>query len=265
MPSCRLLVLIAALLTAACGSLPRPFEHDAPNPLLDDHRAMAPLVVLSVEGVPGLAEETAKALQDDEEMTASTAMGGSGALVLRGGVERDRLMWRATDVYGKQIIEIGQPRPAANLDKPGRQAVAHQAAALVAMALRGEDSGVADLAARPHATLRPVQAPPPLSGDGLTREMSRALTLRGVVIDDHDPVAVIEGKLRISPGTSGEDLLEIAWTVRDAAGKELGVVSQGSPVDHTLLIGDLGQLGRDIVNAGADGVAEVVHKRSSSR
>lgn len=253
------------LLLTACGPLPHPFEHDAPNPLLDDHRAMAPLTVRPVAELPGLAEDLARALQA-EEIAASTEDGGSaGRLLLTGAVEQGALRWRVAGADGKPLVEASQPLPAGKVDAATRPGIARQGAALLSRALRGEDSGLSDLEARPHVALRPVKVPPSVDADSLTGAMRQALAQRGLTVTDDAPRVVVEGHMRVSPGSGGQDVVELDWVVRDAAGRELGTVSQGSPVAHAQTIGNLGALGHDIANAGAEGVAEVIRQRLPAR
>jgi hypothetical protein len=251
------------VLLAACGPLPHPFESEQSNPLLDDVRAMTPLKVLPLPELPGLDKDLALALQN-EEIVASVEDGGPGALPLRGHVEDGAVIWRVEGANGQTVVENRQALPFGKFDALARLTLARQSAAALSRALRGEGSGLSDLEARPHVALRRVKTPPTIDADGLTITMSRALARQGILISDDKPVMVIEGTLRVLPGTGNQDVVEMEWLVRDASGKELGTVSQGGPVDHGLVIGNLGATGRDIANAGAEGVAQVVLQRKTA-
>ncbi|HLN24523.1 MAG TPA: hypothetical protein VK558_11115 [Patescibacteria group bacterium] len=248
-------------LLAACGPLPHPFESEQSNALLADVRAMAPVKVLPLAELPGLDKEVAQALQN-EEITASVEDGGPGALTLQGHVEDGAVLWHIADAAGKTVADSRQPLPPGKPDALARVTLARQSAAALSRALRGEGSGLSDLEARPHVALRRIKTPPTIDADSLTLTMSRALARQGIAISDDKPVMVVEGALRVLPGPKGgQDVVEVDWRVSDATGKELGMVSQGGPVDHGLVIGNLGATGRDITNAGAEGVAEVIRQR----
>ena len=254
---------LLSLLTA-CGPLPHPFESEQSNALLADVRAMAPLKVLPLTELPGLDKDLAQALQN-EELAASVEDGGPGSLAVTGHVEDGAVIWRVADAGGKTMAETRQTLPAGKFDALARLTLARQSATALSRALRGEGSGLSDLEARPHVALLRVKTPPTIDADSLTLTMSRALARQGIAISNDNPVMVVEGTLRVLPGSSGgQDVVEVDWLVRDATGKELGTVSQGGPVDHALVIGNLGATVRDIANAGAEGVAQVVLQRKTA-
>jgi hypothetical protein len=180
--------------------------------------------------------------------------------VVEDGAEGPAVLWRISSAQGTLIGETRQPLSGWP-PEPARTASATAGAALaVATLLRGDDAGVSDLEARPHVAVQPVKADTRFDVKGLTRAMERALARQGLAVRDDSPSFVVEGKVHIGPGQAGQDRVELDWTVRDASGKELGTVSQGSPVAHDLLQGDLGVLALEIANAGASGIAEVIQK-----
>ena len=262
--TCRRPAIALLCLLAACGPLPHPFESEQSNALLSDVRAMAPLKVLPLAELPGLDKDLAQALQN-EELAASVEDGGPGSLAVTGHVEDSAVVWRIADAAGKTMAETRQTLPSGKFDALARLTLARQSAGALSRALRGEGSGLSDLEARPHVALRRVKTPPAIDADSLTQTMGRALARQGIAISNDNPVMVVEGTLRVLPGPNGgQDVVEVDWLVRDAAGKELGTVSQGGPVDHALVIGNLGATGRDIANAGAEGVAQVVLQRKTA-
>lgn len=263
------LVLLAALASlaavAACGPLPRPFERDNANPLLTANSGLLPVAVSPVAGAPGLAEGMAEALVA-EDIAASIGSLGPPALTLRGRIDKSGpariVRWQVAAPTGQILGEVSQPLPAAPVAERPRPGAA--ATSAVAQLLRGDDSGAADVAARPRVAVRPVVAPKDFDGGTLTRAMAAALERQGLAVDPDKPAFVVEGSLRIGPAGNGQDMVEVDWTVRDSAGKELGVVSQGSPVPHQQLLGAVGPLARDIANAGAEGIGEVIRKSHQS-
>ncbi len=218
-----------------------------------------------IEGLPGLAEAMVTAF-DGQDIAATTEAGESRFLKLKGHIEGSdqarTLVWRIASAKGKTIGEIRLPLPPGRYDRADGGVLAAASAPAVAALLRGRDSGVGDLAVRTQVRLHPVSVPPGFDGASLTHAMARALARQGLAVDGPAPAFDIEGKLRITPGANDRDLVEVEWTVRDTAGKELGTVSQGSPVPRETLLGQVAILSRQIADAGAEGVAEVVRKSS---
>lgn len=258
-------VLLLAGLTTACGPLPRPFEHQRVNALLSDQRALAPLAVQRIDGAPGLAEAVTAAL-NREEIAASMENTGDGFLTLSGKIRSEggavQVIWQITSSDDHPINEFRQPLAADSLAPSHRNEFAESAAHAIVHALRGDDSGTADLEAAPHVAVHEIKAPPDFDGGSLSRAMSRALALQGLAIVSDHPSFVIDGNLQIGPTRAGQNLVTLDWTVRDGGGRELGTVSQGSPISHDRLLGPMRDLVRDIADAGAEGIAEVIHKQA---
>jgi hypothetical protein len=268
MAMCFSLILPQVCLLAACGPLPRPFEQQHVSALLSDQRALAPLAIQPIDGAPGLAEALVTAL-DHEDIAASTGAAGHGFQILSGTMRREnglpRMTWRITGADGHAIGETSQPLQADSLTPQGRDGFAAAAASAIAHALRGDDSGVADLDAAPHVALRGIQTPADFDGDSLSRAMSRALSQQGMTIDSSHPAFVVLGTLKVGPTLAGQNLVTVDWTVQDAVGRDLGTVSQGSPVPHDRLFEPPTGLVREIATAGAEGIREVIAKQSERR
>ena len=260
--------LLVPLLASACGPLPRPFQAPEANPLLDDTRAMQALSVQTVEGWPGLAEDLAAALRDEDMIAVTTEDKSPVGPVSRiaGTLEGESLRLQIQGPDGQSLGE-GQVVLAQGSRNDGavRQRAAHAAAEAIARLLRGDDSGVSDVASRPRVVVRLVQAQPSIDSHGLTAAMRQSLIRQGLAVVETDPLAVVEGVLRVTPQGATMAVVDIEWTVRDSTGNELGVVSQGSPVDRSQVLGNFGSLGREIAEAGSEGVAEVVRKQAIAR
>jgi hypothetical protein len=266
---CRVAALIIMVVlplvgvTSGCGPLPRPFEHQSVSPLLSDQRALAPLAVQQVNGAPNLAEAVANALRR-EEIAAGTEISGDSFLILSGTIRSDRispqLIWQIAESNGRLLSEIRQPFPEDSLAPPQQNAFADAAALAIVHALRGDDSGVSDIEAAPHVALRAIKAPAEFDGDSLSRAMTRALGRQGLTVASINPGFIIDGTLQIGPTINGQNLVTIEWIVRETGGRELGTVSQGSPVPHERLVGPRTSLVRDIADAGAEGILDVIQK-----
>ncbi|OIR07976.1 hypothetical protein GALL_98390 [mine drainage metagenome] len=255
------LALLAAL--AACGPVPHPFQHQAPNPLVQDRRALSALSIAPVPGLPGLAEEMVKTLEL-EDIPATTHAPGGGELRLSGRpLPSGVVAWSLTRPNGADAGAISTPIPPGHWSSATRHELAVRAAADISLCLRGPGSGDSDMERRPHVALAPLMAPQSFDADALYHAMDRALTRQQFLVGADHPVAVVQGLVRITPPPpamkNGQDMLEVIWVVKTPEGRELGRVSQGNPVDPALLSGFLGPLGRDIADAAAPGIAEVLH------
>lgn len=246
---------------AACGPLPRPFEHRSTSPLLSDQRALAPLTVKPIDGAPGLAEALTAALEH-EEIAATTEAGGNAFLTLTGKLAtagEAHLAWQITRRDGTVLGETTLPIPAGGLSPAQQASLATTAARSISHLLRANDGTDSD--AQPRVAVHEVKAVGGLEGDGLTRAMIQALGRQGLVIDAENPAFLVDGAVRVSTVGGGQDLVQIDWVVRSPDGKELGTVSQGSPVPHMQVVGQPAALARDIAEAGAEGVGEVIRKK----
>jgi hypothetical protein len=234
--------------------------------LLSDQRALAPLAVHRIDGAPGLAEAVSAGL-NREEIAASTVNSGDGFLSLSGKIRSEsgsvRLIWQIAAGDGRIITEFRQALHSGSLDPPQLRDTAETAVRSIVHALRGDDSGTADLEAAPHVALRKISTPDSFDGPSLASAMSRALGRQGLAVVADRPDFVIDGRLQIGPTAAGQNLVTVDWTVRRADGGELGVVSQASPVPHERLLGPTTGLMRDIAGAGAEGIAEVIRKSAA--
>ncbi len=260
-------ILLAVLLVAGCTALPRPFEHETASELVSDQRALAPLAIRPVAGVPGLAEALAHAL-DEQEIAATTAEGESFSEVT-GAIAADTgpptLVWRLASANGATLGEVRQPLSGDTPPSDGeRGRLAQDAAVKIAALLRGEDSGTLDLAASPHVFLQGLAVPKGIDGDSLARAMGRALSQQGLILDQQSPDFMISGRLQIVPGPNGKDMVSVEWTVKKPDGTALGAVSQASQVNHGRLLGPLTALAREIAEAGAGGVMDVIRQKGAA-
>jgi hypothetical protein len=267
MPPFRIawICLAISLALHACGPVPRPFSHQQASPLLDDPRVISSVKVLRVEGAPGLAEAMAKSLLDYDDMLATTGDAGRDAMRLSGVIANNVLTWRLNSADGQPLQTVTQTLPPGGIESDRIKQVARTGADLVATALRGKDSGASDLDSAPHVILQAVKAPIGIDSAIVSRAMAEALAVQGLAIRDDTPIATIDGHLRVSALADHRDLVEIAWIVRDMSGREIGTITQGSPVEHAILLDQIGLLARQIAAAAAPGVAEVVRHAQAVR
>ncbi len=249
-------LLVSALLLAACGELPHPFEHDpGAEPILATPTAMAPVVVAEVPGQPGLAEAVVKAL-GEQDIPASTEDGGDRFLHLSGIARSGRVLWTLTGPGNKKIGENLQTLPR----QPGDfEQVASASAAAVSDYLRSDDLGGADMAARPRVAVDEVTAGGGLDAGLLKRALVMALQQKGMSVVSDRAKLHVSGGVRVSLGTAGRDLVEVSWVVADDEGKEVGRVNQSNNVYHDELVTLGTRMTHQIAEGGAEGVAQLVH------
>jgi len=264
-----LLCLTALLALAACGPLPHPFLHQERNPLIEDRKALSSIVVEPLDAVPGLTVELIKAFEQ-QDIPATTQSMGKTALRLKLVLyDKGFVSWSLKDIKGGLVGEGKLDMPSGKWTEAAKFDFSRQLAGDISLVLRGQDSGTQDVDNRPMVQLMPMRSPHDFDADGMNYAMSRALLHQGLLVGAKNPVAEVEGLVKITrpPPTlpSDQDILELIWVVRSPDGKELGRVAQGSPVDHMLLIGILGPLARTIAEAGAPGIAEVVRQKAVTK
>jgi hypothetical protein len=250
------LILLAALLCglAACAPVPRPFSaHTETNPLVEDRRVTSSLQIGPVAQYPGLAEAIVHDLAG-QDVLATTHDAGARKVLVTASVENGALIWRAATADQKTLASATQPTQGRDL-----RSLARESTALIIGMLTAE--GASPDPNQPHVAVHPVHGPKALQLGALSQAMAVALAGQGVVVGDENPVAVVDGDVRVAPSTGGQDVLQIDWTVRDAKGNALGTISQGSPVPHAVLSGSLAGLAHDIALAGAPGVTDVLRKK----
>ncbi len=246
-------------LIAACAPLPRPFSaHTESNPLVEDRRVTSSLQIVPVAQYPGLAEAIVRDLAG-QDVLATTQDAGPRKVLVTATVESGALVWHAATPDQKDLGTASQALQPGN-DIP---ALAHTATPLI-ITLLTADGGIADTAGRPRISVHLVHGPKTMQLRALSQAMADALVGRGIVVGNENVIAAIDGEVRVSPSSAGQDVLQIDWIVRDEKGAALGTVSQGSPVDHKILAGSLTDLARDIAIAGAPGLVNVIRQKVPS-
>jgi hypothetical protein len=241
-------IVLLPLLLAACGNLPRPFQHEGNDAPLSSPRSMQPVMVAEMPERPGLAKALVEAL-DREDIAASTADGGDNFLKLQGKVEGGKMHWRLVNAKGEQIGEFSEANDA-NLAARTANSIGHL--------LRGDDLGGADLAARPKVAVDKVTVTGSLDAELLKRALIQALERQGIAVVQDGAMLRVSGNLTITQGLAGHDLVEVTWVVSDDQGKEVGKVNQGSPVMRDDLLSKAIDMTHQIAEGGAEGVKQLV-------
>jgi len=279
----RLLVwLFVVFGMAACGPLPKPFKRAAeapPNPLVESG-VPRDIAVKLVNGpsIP-MAQLISKAVADDlgrRDIVAYTGDRGTSRYVLEGWVEGWqnkaalspplRIQWVLTERDGKLVAnhmenvygtafewEYGSPRILREIGEGTGGAIARVVRPQVA-------SETAEAVNPSGLWIRPISDAP---GDGnfsLTRAIGFALSDSGLKIAEDRMQAkhVLKGNVRVDSPVSGRQNVEIAWTVIDRKGKELGNAVQRNAVPEGTFDGRWGQTAVMIAMAAVGGIKDIL-------
>ncbi len=269
--------LLAGLIAGCAPQLPRPFEHHQANPLLDLDDRAGLFLVLDAQAPPALGPALVKALAKHEVALAlDQAHAEAQRLSLRiatgrdeGGALEATLLWQVTDREGLAVGHFDQPRTL-----PGEswrsgeaalmQAIATEAAPKLAELLRAkEDQPIAPPeAAKPRLVIEPIEGAPGDGARSLRLALAALLRHAGLALIDADSDGEADfhlvGRVTIAKPAMGGERLELAWTLFDSAGAELGSVDQGAPIEAKRLAGAWGGLAHDIAQGAAEGLVDLI-------
>jgi len=265
----RIVALAVAALLCACSDIPQPFRHDGPAPALARPRLVRSVVVRPLDESPpaqALAEALVKSFTD-RDIPASVRDDVFGADSLEGEVAelpgRIEVLWLLKNADHVTKAAYRQRLPAAGLTGAvsAFAPFADQAVtALTAFADAEVAAPVAAIETRQRPTVR-IAPFPALPGDGaaaLAQALRNALERRGILVAGESGDYIVEGRITVTPGKAGEDLLKVAWVVKKLDGGQLGVIDQQGPVPKGRLDLPWGALARDVAAGGAIGIAQVL-------
>ncbi len=280
-------LLIALLLLAGCGDLPRPFAGNSGS--MARQLVQPPPARLAVRAPTGamlgdgdavaLAAAVARALQEAEVPAITDApRRGDWQLQISAELRQDRVV-PSYAVLDPEGTERGQAEgigiePAA-WAMAGQQTV--NAAALVAaprisaMLARIEAdrrrSDPASLANRPaRVFLRPITGAPGDGNTSLTRQMRLELTKSGHTMQETGEGAdfTVVGDVLVAPAGKLERV-EIQWRVTDARGEERGKVVQLNEIPAGSLRGFWADIAVVVAQEAAGGVRDVILNQTDRR
>lgn len=275
-----LLFVLAGVLLASCGNLPRPFAPDDKkegNPLLmlADRGGV---VVRAVEGLNPddatvLASKTIEALQK-QNVPAMTGRGNATSYVL------DGVLRPAPDGSASVVFQLVDPRGViitnyiaalpAHAGAAGLTRVAQETATALAEHLQPNPatSAPATIALRRVVIGDVTGAPGGETGSrALTRALSYALQRVKVPVADkadNDTLAV-NGSVKVTPKPGQVRNVAFRWTVLNAEGTEMGKVDMANDVPVEYLDRGWAELANAVAEAAADGIADIVERNSVKR
>ena len=278
-----MIAALALIGLASCQPMPQPFARgaDAPdNPLLrlDDR---AGIVVLDVDGAPAaMARElpgaTVVALHalnvPATTRSANTKsrflLGQAEATTVRPGLLEVKLVWELVGPKGATIgRHVVTGTASAASWKAGSDDMVRRLAESTARGVAAFIQSPAPREPAPIATLRPlfVTAVTGVTGEqgGILRQAMagalRRLELTVLSVRRKRDLVVV-GRISLGPAAAGQQRIEIAWSVRDSGGAEIGNLKQTNLIAAESMDEKWPELARAIANAAAPAVAEVVRR-----
>jgi hypothetical protein len=91
--------------------------------------------------------------------------------------------------------------------------------------------------------------------------MKKALAANGVLVDPRNPQAAyrIEGRVKLVGQAEGKNQpVQLLWTVKDAAGRNIGGLQQDNSIDLATLNGSWGTMADDAAAAAAQGIVKLL-------
>lgn len=266
----RFSLFIALAVLAACQPVPKPFSHGgAPsNELLQlaDAQVITVLPVTDRAGVPleALTRQMVDALHE-QNVPAAYGLSGRSNYLLSGYFstppDPPALIWTLQTQHGEVVGRVvqrldnaaGEPAKLAE-----HKALAHAAHALVAL-IRGDEP---EEVVPPPVHVAEVAGAP---GDGNSRlraAVEQLLPRTGLELAPQATAdtLVLTGKVTLDPVRDGTQRVEIAWTVRDPFGVEVGTIAQASPVAAGSLDANWGLIANEAALAGVVGIAEMIRQ-----
>lgn len=263
-----LILLLAALV--ACQPVPKPFSHEGAPPRellrLPDSRSVAVLPLTDRAGQPLelLTKQMVAALQA-QEIAAGYGAGGKTSYLLLGrftvSPASPALVWTLQTQQGDRIGTVVQPLdtlinpPSPDAEREAFDRAARQLAALI------HDEPAREVVP-PAVYVGEVAGAP---GDGNSRlraAIEQMLPRAGVQLAPHTAAdsLVVTGTVRVAAPRDGAQLVEIAWTVWDPYGTEVGTIAQQRPVAAGSLDANWGLVANEAALAGAAGIADMIRQ-----
>lgn len=275
--------MLALIVLASCQPVPQPFARDPSAPanpllLLDDRVG---IVVLDVDGAPAAmaralpgAMVTALLALD---VPATTASANSKSRFLFGQAEAKAAgpgQWEFTlawELVGPKGVTVGRHVVTGTASdarwKAGSDDLVRRLAEESALGIAAFVQAPRPRATAPIATLGPLYVMPVagVSGDQggvLRRAMAdalRRLELNVAPVRRRSDL-VVSGRISLGPAAAGRRRIEVAWSVREPGGEEIGTLDQANTVAADALGENWRELARVIADNAAPAIVEVLRR-----
>jgi len=255
---------------AACQPVPKPFSHGGAPPSellkLTDAQGITVLPVTDQTGEPleQLTSQMVKALQG-QNIPATYGGNSRSSYLLLGSFSTPpaspALIWTLQTQQGDELGKVVQPleNAAGAPPKLAKSAAFERSAAALAALIQDDPPNETIL---PSLHIGEVAGAP---GDGNSRlraAMEQLLPRTGLVLAPQAAAnsLVVNGAVTLGPARANEQRVEIAWTVWDPFGVEVGTIAQARPVAAGSLDSNWGLVANEAALAGAVGIAEMVRQ-----
>ena len=267
------------LIVAACQPVPQPFAHPdkATNPVATPSSDFGGVTILPISGLPDdqardLSTAMAVALLKrgiiagpDSSNQRSKFLQGAVTQKAAGGAEtRVTVMWDLFDGNGKILGSQESTRAFARNDwVKGGQNLLHPlvrtAATEMANLVKGENDQTTTKS-RISLHVWPVDGAPDKEAALLRHAMEAALKKRNFRIADALEGAglVIAGAIELGPENAEPRPIRITWSILDAAGKNLGKLTQQNTIPRQEMENRWKTLAAVIADNAAGGVSDLV-------
>ena len=266
----RFSLILAIVVLAACQPVPKPFSNSGapPSDLLQladgqgisvlpvTDRAGEPLKLLTTEMVQALHGQNVPATYGDNGRTSYLLLGHFST-----PPAPPALIWTLQTQQGDAVGTVVQSlRNAAGepTDLSTHNAFIRTATEIAALI---QDDPPSE-AVPPSIHIGDVAGAP---GDGNTRlraaiEQFLPRTGLKIVPEASDDTLIVTGAVSLGEVRGGEQLVDIAWTVWDPFGIEVGTIAQAAPVQAGSLDTNWGLVANEAALAGAVGIAEMIRQ-----
>ncbi|MCH7936688.1 MAG: hypothetical protein IH994_06310 [Proteobacteria bacterium] len=276
------LALALAVLTAACGPLPRPFKpppESSFNPLVREV-ATSGIWIQTIDGVSLpmsklLAEAMAEGFGNYSIGTTTQSRGNSRyRLKGRARINDDDpslpyvalIHWTLFDYDGKVIgtetqgviatrrdWDYGSPNVIREIGDTGSEIIADM--------IDKEDQNLKPV--RPRLAglwVNPVTNAPGDGDKSLTRAIKAAIKGAGIAVAGEKRYAefVLDGRVRVDPPNDNLQRVEIIWTVLTPDGREIGRATQKNLVETGTFAGPWGEVAQVVADAALEGIQGVL-------
>ena len=278
-----------ALLAAACGPLPRPFQpapETSSNSLVREV-ATSGIWIQPIDGATGpMSKLLGAALAENfksQGIRAVTAAGANSRYRLKGKAKINRddpslpyvvlIHWTLYDFSGqvlgqetqgvpgtRQDWEFGSPRIITAVGEEGSEIIA-------AMIDKDEESLRPVKPRLAGLWVNPVENAPGDGNRSLTRAIKTAINVAGFAVAQERRYAefILEGRFRLDPAKENLQKVQIIWAVLTADGREIGRATQKNLVEVGTFQGPWGEVATLVADAALEGIQGVLQAAGASR
>jgi uncharacterized lipoprotein YmbA len=117
-------------------------------------------------------------------------------------------------------------------------------------------------AQRPTAWIGAIRGAPGDGNQALAQALGGVLPMKGVAVEATQAKAQwrIEGRIKVTAGPSGQDVVTLTWRVLDAKGAEAGTISQENAVPRGRLSKPWREIAGFAAEAAAEGIAQLIQQ-----